>query len=121
MNSGPVWPCNAKVYSTLEPTYIELIAQVKDEKTKIALKKCAAEGIPASTTAMMNIEDSPTDCAPPLIKGWFIGTMKEAVSIAIEYRETMRMLIFRAASFILSASGSDLLSAAVAATISIPT
>lgn len=53
MNSGPVWPCRASVYNTLEATYMELTAQVKEARTKIALKKWAALGIPASTTAMM--------------------------------------------------------------------
>jgi hypothetical protein len=56
-----------------------------------------------------------------LIKGWSIGTTNEAVSIAREYRVTIRSEIFRAAIFMLSASPKALLSAAVAATMSIPT
>jgi roadblock/LC7 domain-containing protein len=109
------------VCRTLEATYIELIAHVKEEKTKMALKKCAADGIPASTTAITKTELAPSDCAPPLIKGWFVGTTKDAVSIAKEYNVMMRMFNFRAPIFILSASGKALLSEAVAAMISIPT
>ena len=56
MNSGPVCPCKANVYKTREAIYVELIAQVKEENTKIALKKWAADGIPASTAAIINIE-----------------------------------------------------------------
>lgn len=70
------------MYSTLEATYMELIAQVKDENVKIALKKCAALGMPASTTAMMKTELEPTDWPPPLMKGWSLGTTKEEVSMA---------------------------------------
>lgn len=82
INSGPVWSCKAKVCSTLEATYMELIAHVKDENTKIALKKCAAAGSPASTTAIMNGDLAPTDWAFPLMNGWSLGTTNDTVSIA---------------------------------------
>lgn len=121
MKSGPVWSRKASAWSTREDTYMELMEQVKDENTNMALKKCAAAGIPASTAAMMKSECEPTDCPPPLINGWVIGTTNEATIIDIVYKEMMRIEIFLEAIFILSASARDLLSAAVAATISIPT
>lgn len=69
MNSGPVWPRRARVCKTLVAMYMELMPQVNAEKTKTALKKWAAFGIPASTAAMMNTERALTDDAWPLIKG----------------------------------------------------
>lgn len=101
--------------------YVELIAQVKDENTKMALKKWAAAGSPASTAAIMYIECEPTDWPPPLRNGWSLGTTKEPSNMASVYRVMIRRLIFRAPIFILSASASFLLSAAVAAMMSIPT
>jgi hypothetical protein len=100
--------------------YMELIPHVKAEKQKTALKKWASFGMPASTAAMMNTERALTDVAWPLMKGWSIGTTKEAVRTAREYRVMTRRLIFRAAIFMLSTLARDRLSAAVAATISIP-
>src|SRR5436190_24345158 len=100
MNSGPVWPLSARVCRTREPTYIALIEQVNAEKTNMALKKCAATGMPASTTAIINIERPLTDCALPLMKGWSLGTTNEADSTAKEYRVIIRSEIFRAAIFI---------------------
>src|SRR4051812_45580228 len=87
----------------------------------MALKKCAAEGMPASTTAIMNKECEPTDCPAPLMKGWSYGTTNDAASMEQVYRVTILKLIFREAIFILSELESDLLSAAVAAKMSIPT
>jgi hypothetical protein len=83
INSGPVWSCKANVCRTLDATYIELIAQVNDANAKIALKKCAAAGNPASTTAMTKIECAPTDWPFPLMKGWVYGTTNDAVIMAI--------------------------------------
>ena len=80
--------------------YSELIAQVKDEKTNMALKKWANIGRPASTTAMINTELAPTDCALPLMKGWFAGTTNDAVRTAREYNVMIRREIFREAIFI---------------------
>lgn len=97
------------------------MAQVNAEKQKTALKKWASRGIPASTTAMMKTERALTDVASPLMKGWSMGTTNDAVSTASEYSMMIRRLIFRAAIFMLSTSASARLSAAVAATISIPT
>jgi hypothetical protein len=77
--------------------------------------------MPACTTAIINTDAALTDGAFPLIKGWSAGTTNEAVSIAREYRVISRSEIFRAAIFMLSASPRALLSAAVAATMSIPT
>lgn len=78
-------------------------------------------GMPASTTAIIKTELEPTDWPPPLMKGWSLGTRNEAVSTARLYKVIIRRLIFRAAIFMLSASARALLSAAVAATMSIPT
>src|SRR5436190_24033216 len=77
--------------------------------------------MPASTAAMINTEREPIDCPLPLMKGWSVGTTNEAVSIDRVYRVIIRSEIFRAAIFMLSASPKILLSAAVAATMSIPT
>jgi hypothetical protein len=121
INSGPVCPRKASVCRTLVAMYMELMPQVNAEKTKMALKKWAAFGIPASTAAMMKTERALTDDAWPLIKGWSAGTTNEAVRTAREYRVMTRRLIFRAAIFIVSTSARALLSAAVAATMSIPT
>lgn len=84
INSGPVCPRRASVCKTLEAMYIELMAQVKAEKVKTALKKWASFGIPASTTAMMKTERALTDVASPLIKGCSMGTTNEAVKTARE-------------------------------------
>ncbi len=64
--------------------YMELMPQVKAEKQKTALKKWATLGMPASTAAMMKTERALTDDAWPLMKGWSMGTTKEAVRTASE-------------------------------------
>lgn len=69
MKSGPVWPRRARVCSTRDAMYIELMAQVHEEKTNMALKKWATAGIPASTTAMMKSDRAPTDWPSPLSIG----------------------------------------------------
>lgn len=56
MNSGPVWSRSANACSTLDETYMALMAHVKDENTNTAFMKCAAAGNPASTAAMTNRE-----------------------------------------------------------------
>jgi len=120
MNSGPVCPRRASVWRTLVAIYMELIAQVNAENTKTALKKWASFGIPASTTAIMNTDRALTEVASPFRKGWSIGTTKDAVMTAREYKVTTRRLIFRAAIFIASTSANARLSAAVAAMMSMP-
>jgi hypothetical protein len=117
---GPVSSSKARVYKILEDKYRKLIAQLKADSTNIALKKCASLGRPASTTAMTKTDLAPTDGALPLMYGWLYGTTSEAVNMAKQESVTMRRAIFRAAIFILSAFPRDLLSAAVAAKISIP-
>lgn len=82
IHSGPVCPRSASVCSTREATYMLLMAHVNVEKTNIALKKCAAAGMPASTTAIMKTERALIDCAPPLMKGWSVGITKEAMRTA---------------------------------------
>ena len=55
------------------------------------------------------------------MNSWSMGTTKDDTIMHIVYKEIIRIEIFREAIFMLSASARDLLSAAVAATISIPT
>ena len=52
MKSGPVCPLSAKVCRTLDAVYIEVMATVEDEGINMALKKCANDHKPASTTAI---------------------------------------------------------------------
>lgn len=75
---------------------------------------------PASTTAITKIEPAPADCAAPFKKGWLYGTTNEAVNTAEQVIVITRIVIFLVAIFMLSAFPRDLLSAAVAAKISIP-
>jgi len=58
----------------------QIILGFPNTYVKMALKKCAAVGMPASTTAMMNIECEPTDCPPPLMNLWFVGTRNDPTS-----------------------------------------
>jgi hypothetical protein len=96
------------------------IAQENSLTIKTALKKCAKFGRPASTTAIMKGDWDPIDCPPPLMNGWSLGTTQATRSIASEYKVTTRILIFLDPIFILSTLASALLSAAVAAIMSIP-